>query len=84
MNWIRLYEPPSTAASVLTVSVLARPGHAFEQHVPAGEQADQQPLEHRVLSDDHALDLVKRLPQGGARLARAARAALSMSFICSP
>ena len=34
----------------------------------AREQADQQPLEHRVLADDHALDLVQRLLQGVARL----------------
>ncbi len=35
----------------------------------AGEQTDQQPLEHRVLSDDHAFDLVKGLPQCRARFA---------------
>ena len=47
---------------------LRQPGHALEQHVSAGEQADQQPLEHRVLADDHALDLVQRLLEGVARL----------------
>ena len=44
-----------------TVSVFARPGHALEQHVAAREQRDEQPLEHRVLADDDALDLVQRL-----------------------
>jgi len=44
------------------------PGDTLEQHVPAGEQADEQPLEHRVLPDDHALDLVQGLAQSRARL----------------
>ena len=35
----------------------------------AGEQADQQPLEHRVLPDDHAFHLVQGLAQRRARLA---------------
>ena len=61
MNWMRPNEPPSTCASVLTVSVFARPGHAFEQDVAARQQRDEQPLEHRVLADDHALDLVQRV-----------------------
>ncbi len=34
----------------------------------AGEQADEQPLEHRVLPDDDALDLVQHLLEGVARL----------------
>ena len=34
----------------------------------AGEEADEQALEHRVLADDHALDLVERLLEGLARL----------------
>ena len=42
--------------------------YALEQHVPAGEQADEQTLEHRVLTDDHSLDLVQCLLQGAARL----------------
>ena len=31
--------------------------HALEQQVPAGEQADQHPLDQPVLPDDHLLDL---------------------------
>jgi hypothetical protein len=44
----------------LIVSVLARPGNALDQEVPVGQQADEHPLEHRVLAGDHALDLVER------------------------
>ena len=69
MNWSRLNEPPSTSATVLIVSVLARPGHALEQHVAAGEQRDEQPLEHPLLADDDALDLEQRGLQRGVRLA---------------
>ena len=34
---------------------------AFDQEVAAGEQADEDALEHRVLPGDHALDLEQRL-----------------------
>ena len=33
--------------------------HALEEEVAAGEQRDEDPLEHRVLADDHAPDLVE-------------------------
>ena len=68
MNWIRRKLPPSTPASVLTVSVLARPGDALEQHVAAGQEGDEQALEHRVLADDHALELIQRLLEARARV----------------
>ena len=45
------------SASVRTVSVLARPGHALEQDVAAGEQADEQALDHVLLADDDLADL---------------------------
>ena len=32
-------------------------GHALEQHVPAGQQGDEHPLDQAVLADDDALDL---------------------------
>ena len=70
VNWSRLNDPPSASASVLTVSVLARPGHALEQHVAAGQERDEQALEHRLLADDHALDLEQRGLERGVRLAR--------------
>ena len=36
---------------------LGEPRHAFEQHVAAGEQADEQAFDHVVLADDAARDL---------------------------
>ena len=36
---------------------LREPGDAFDQQVPTGEQADEDPLQHLVLPRDHALDL---------------------------
>ena len=36
--------------------------------MPAGQQRDEQPLEHRVLADDHALELVERVLEAGARV----------------
>ena len=41
---------------------------ALEQHVAAGEKATSNALEHRVLADDHALDLVQRVLQRGTGL----------------
>ena len=39
---------------------LGQAGDALEQQVAVGEQADEQPLEHRVLAGDDALDLEQR------------------------
>ena len=39
---------------------LGQAGHALEQHVAAGEQRHEHALEHRLLADDHALDLEQR------------------------
>ena len=39
---------------------LGQAGNALEQHVTLGEERDEQPLEHRVLADDHPLHLVER------------------------
>src|SRR3954451_16816742 len=78
----RLNEPPSTSATVLTVSVLARAGtpsratagDALEQHVAAVQQRNEHALEHRLLADDHPLDLEERVLErvvrgpGGIRL----------------
>ena len=57
VNWIRLKVRFSASASVWIISVLARPGHADQQAVAAGEDRDQQLLEHRVLADDHLAHL---------------------------
>ena len=40
---------------------LGEAGHALDQEVAAGEQADEDALEHRVLPGDHPLDLEQRL-----------------------
>ena len=61
MNWIRLKLPPSTDGQGLDGQRLGQAGHALEQDVAAGQQADEQALEHRVLADDHPLDLRERL-----------------------
>ena len=47
---------------------LGQTGHALEQQVPAGEQADQEALDHAVLADDDPLDLPRHhleLHRGG-------------------
>ena len=59
VNWMREKEAWMISASVRTASVLARPGHALEQDVAAGQQADQQPLDHGVLPDDPAGDFLE-------------------------
>ncbi len=43
--------PSIASASVLNDERLREPGHAFEQDVAAGEQAEQQPVQHVVLAD---------------------------------
>ena len=69
MNCTRRNVPPRhLPASVLTVSVFARPGTPSSSTWPVGEERDEQPLEHRVLADDHALDLVQDLLQHGGGL----------------
>ena len=47
---------------------LGQAGDAFEQDVASGQKADQQALEHRVLADDDALDLVQSLLESAPRL----------------
>ncbi len=49
---------------------LGQAGDAFEQHVAAGEQRDEQPLEHPLLPHDHALDLEQRGLERGVCLSR--------------
>jgi hypothetical protein len=40
---------------------LGEAGHALDQQVPVGQQAHEDALDERVLSRDHALDLVEGL-----------------------
>jgi hypothetical protein len=51
---------------------LREPGHALEQHVAAGQQGHEQPLEHPLLADDDALDLEQRCLERRVRLTRRA------------
>ena len=68
MNCTRLNVPPRTSRERLHGQRLRQPRHALEQHVAACQQRDDEALEHPVLADDHALDLVEGLVEGGARL----------------
>ena len=43
-------------ASVRSKVVLPEPGHAFQQHVPAREQANQHAFDHVVLAYDDFCD----------------------------
>ena len=70
VNCRRLKEPPSTSATVLTVSVLARPGTPSSRTWPPASSATSSALEHRLLADDHALDLEQRVLERGVRLTR--------------
>ena len=78
MNWTRWNDAAEHVGERLDRQRLGQAGHALEQHVAAGEQADEHPLEHRVLADDHPLDLVERLLQGPR-----AAVALSVSIVSS-
>ena len=57
VNWIRLNDRSRICATVLISSVLARPGHAGDQAVAAGEQRHQHLIDHLVLADDDLADL---------------------------
>ena len=46
-------------ASVLTSSVLASPGTPSSRQWPRLKSADQELLDHLVLADDHARELVE-------------------------
>ena len=49
---------------------LGHAGHALEQDVPAGQQADQHPLDHQVLADDDPLHLEQGPLQHGGGISR--------------
>ena len=52
MNWMRLNVVWTDSAQRAHRERLGEAGHALEQHVPAGEEGDQQPVDHGVLADD--------------------------------
>ena len=68
VNWMRLKSSDRHLASVLIISVLARPGHAFEDAVAPAEQRDQQLLDDLVLADDHPAELLLDVVEGGLEL----------------
>jgi hypothetical protein len=43
-------------------------GHAFEQHVAVGQQADDQPLGQIILADDDLAEFIEQRMREGARL----------------
>ncbi len=59
MNWIRLKCRARVFASVLTVSVFARPGTPSTSRVALRKDRDQHAFEEVVLTDDDALDFVE-------------------------
>ena len=58
VNWMREKSRSSVLASVRTSSVLPKPGHAFEQAVPADEQAGQHAVDDVVVADDDAAEFL--------------------------
>ena len=64
VNWMRLNLSDIVSASLLTKQRLGQSRHAHQQGVPAGEQADRQPLDDVALADDDAAQL---LPQSAHR-----------------
>ena len=68
VNWMRLNDRFSARARVLIISVLARPGHAFQQAMAAAEERDQQLFDDVVLADDDLRKLIEDLLAGLAQL----------------
>ncbi len=65
---MRLNDPPSTLAAVLIVRVFARPGTPSISRWPPASRQVENPLEHLVLSGDHAPDLEERALEDLLRL----------------
>ena len=75
VNWMRLNFSDSSWAMLEIIKRLGQAGHAFEDAVALAEQGDQHLLEHLVLADDDAAEVLRHalvdLGQvlGGARSA---------------
>jgi hypothetical protein len=50
---------------------LGEAGQPFEQHVPVGEQRDQEPIHHFALAYEHAAEVLANIAQKGALFANA-------------
>ena len=61
VNWMRWNLARSAVGDRLDRQRLGEAGHAFEQHVAAGEQADEDALDHVALADDDLADLAEQL-----------------------
>ena len=70
VNWMRENDPPRTAGGRLDRQRLRQAWNALDQQVALREQADEDPLEHLVLSGDDAADLEQRLLEAVSRLCR--------------
>ena len=57
VNWMRLNFRSTASASFLISSVLARPGHAAEQAVAAGQEGNQDLADDALLADDDLREL---------------------------
>ena len=57
VNWMRWKLRADRARERLERQRLGEAGHAFEQHMPAGEQRDEQAIDQGMLADDDAADL---------------------------
>ena len=57
VNWMRLKRQVQRVGQRVDHQRLGQAGHADQQAVAAGEDRDQQLLEHRVLADDHLAHL---------------------------
>ena len=70
MNWTRANDAAEHAGGRLDRERLREAGHALDQQMALGEQADEHALEHLVLPGDHAPDLEERLLEPVADLGR--------------
>ena len=57
VNWIRLKRAAEDLGEGLDRQGLGQARDALEEEVAAGQEADEHPLEHRVLADDDPPDL---------------------------
>ena len=57
VNWIRLKRGPDRFGQGRDRQCFGQAGHSFEQHMPAGQQSDQQAFDHIPLADDDPVDL---------------------------
>ncbi len=69
MNWMRLKAQVQALGERADRKRLGQAGNAFEQHVSAGQEAEDEPIDELALPDDDAADLgVERLKLGAGGL----------------